>query len=132
MFYTAMKIISPLKKITPFLFYMVILSLILMHNYTTEAGGGVPVIAKMPVLSVREPAKDVGTMVEGTIIRHTFLLHNNGSLPLVIDRVDPGCSCTRVVHDPVVRPRRNSYLRVQIDTTGQSRHLDQIHCGFFQ
>jgi hypothetical protein len=103
-----------LKKNKSFILYAILLVSVFLDGHPAS-GADEP-----PVLFVREPAKDVGTIVEGTTIRHTFLLQNEGNTPLVIHRVDPGCSCTRVVHDSLVKSNRNSFLRVRIDTTGQT------------
>ena len=73
-----------------------------------------------PILFVEEPLKDMGTLVEGNLIRHTFLLTNKGGSPLIIDRVETDCSCTKVNHDPLIQPNRNSYLRVALDTSGRA------------
>jgi hypothetical protein len=107
-----------LGKNKPFILFAILLVSVFLDGH--PASGAEPTFFETPVLFVREPAKDVGTMVEGTIIRHTFLLQNKGNTPLVIHRVDPGCSCTRVVHDPQVKPNRNSFFRVRIDTAGQT------------
>jgi hypothetical protein len=103
-----------LRKNKSFILYAILLVSVFLDGHPASGADATP------ILFVREPAKDVGTIVEGTIIRHTFLLQNKGNTPLVIHRVDPGCSCTRVVHDLEVMPNRNSFLRVRIDTAGQT------------
>lgn len=75
---------------------------------------------KFPQAMVKAPHTQAGTVVEGTDIRHTFLLQNRGNAPLIISRAETDCSCTQILHDDVVLPGRNSYLRSVFRTWGRT------------
>ncbi len=48
------------------------------------------------------------------------MLQNKGDAPLLIDRVETECSCTRVHHDDIIKPGNNAYFRVTLNTAGQT------------
>ncbi|MCD4719827.1 MAG: DUF1573 domain-containing protein [Desulfobacula sp.] len=77
-------------------------------------------IKKSPLLVIEEPNINAGTVVEGFLIRHTFLLQNRGDAPLHITKVTTDCGCTKVKYDKIVEPDRNSYLRVAFNTAGEA------------
>lgn len=47
-----------------------------------------------PQLTAAEASFDFGTVMKGEKVEHTFVFHNTGTAPLVIDRVKSSCSCT--------------------------------------
>lgn len=109
-----------MKKTKTFFVLLPIFFLVLPGALGETSGSNVP------LLFIENPAIDAGTLVEGAVVRHTFLLQNRGGAPLVIDRTHTDCSCTQVHHDAVVHPDRNSYLRVVLDTAGQAGEWTKI------
>ncbi len=93
---------------------------LILFPYPLMGDQQIPPLSHAPSLFVEQTDIDVGTLVEGKSIRHTFLLKNKGNAPLIIDRVKTDCACTKVAHDPVIQPGRNSYLRVMMNTSGQT------------
>lgn len=77
-------------------------------------------LKKKPVLVIEEANIDAGTVVEGFLIRHTFLLKNRGEAPLHITKVETDCGCTKVKYDEIIAPDKNSYLRVTFNTAGEA------------
>ena len=46
-------------------------------------------------LVIEEAEFDFGYVPQNSKVSHLFFLHNGGEDPLVIERVVPGCGCTR-------------------------------------
>ncbi len=43
-----------------------------------------------PMLSITQGVYDFGTVPEGTIIKHSFIIKNNGDEPLLVQSVNTG------------------------------------------
>lgn len=74
----------------------------------------------VPILYIEKTDYSAGKVIEGQVIRHTFLVQNRGTAPLEIRRVETDCSCTRTHFDSLVAPGMNTYLRVVFKTAGQA------------
>lgn len=57
-----------------------------------------------PTLVVEETEADLGEVVRGNDRTHEFVLRNEGSEPLEIDRVESSCGCTVADFDRVIPP----------------------------
>lgn len=53
-----------------------------------------PAWAGGPRLVIPEQRYDFGTVEEGTVVRHAYVLRNEGDAPLKIEGVKPSCGCT--------------------------------------
>ncbi len=71
-----------------------------------------------PKLVVEEAVYDWGAVVRGTVVTHTFQLHNKGGTPLIIQRVKPACGCT-AVDEPkeAIPPGGSAPVTLKVDTT---------------
>jgi hypothetical protein len=56
-----------------------------------------------PHVSADTPVFNFGTLKQGKIVRHTFILKNTGNQPLIINDVDPECGCIKInfTHNPI-------------------------------
>ncbi len=58
-----------------------------------------------PVIKCEKPVHDFGTVWVGPVLRHTFIIKNEGNAPLEITRVKPSCGCTIAGNYPrVIQP----------------------------
>ena len=64
---------------------------------------------------------------EGIILKHTFVVTNNGDAPLIILDYKVGCSCTKVIlpTKPIL-PGETFNLLVTFDTNGKYNFQDRI------
>lgn len=83
---------------------------------------GTPPLAETP-LEAPEPTHDLGTLIKGDVVSHTFVLRNTGSEALTITRVFPSCGCTVTEFDATIPPGGEGEVRAEVDTatvTGKS------------
>ena len=59
---------------------------------------------------------DLGTLVFGKVMQHTFTLRNKEDVPITIKRTIPACSCSRV-HSIVTRPDQGEAVQGRLDRT---------------
>ncbi len=71
-------------------------------------------------LTVNAPVKDVGTVPKGEKIDWTFTVANTGSADLQILAAKPGCGCTVVDFDKVIRPGQSGKVIAHVDTSAFS------------
>ncbi len=68
---------------------------------------------------------DFGSVEQGIMVKHKFVLVNNGDQNLVIDRVVSSCGCTAAEPEKKeLKPQETTSLAVEFNTTG--REGDQI------
>ncbi len=63
---------------------------------TTRGSGSGPKVAGRPAAVMNHESYDFGNIIEGTKVKHTFVLKNIGNQDLLIHDIDAGCSCTTV------------------------------------
>lgn len=69
-----------------------------------------------PALVVEESEVDFGTVVRGNDRTHDFVLRNEGSEPLEIERVESSCGCTVASFDRVVPPGGTGKVTAVLET----------------
>ncbi|MBU6283855.1 DUF1573 domain-containing protein [bacterium] len=70
---------------------------------------------------VDQPVFDFGTVEPGTIVRHQYVIRNDGQHPLDLVKITPGCGCTYVKPvDKTIWPGHAGILEVALDTHGLS------------
>ena len=69
----------------------------------------------IPLVAV-EPTFDLGTLVKGDTVVHSFVLKNTGTEPLTIALVAPSCGCTVAEFDKIIPPGGEGKVRVDLDT----------------
>jgi len=73
-----------------------------------------------PHLAVAEPVHDLGTVAKGEKVDWTFTLRNTGSADLAITGARPGCGCTVVEFDKLIRPGQTGKVTAHLDTAAFS------------
>lgn len=74
-----------------------------------------------PNLLVSQKIASFGVVSPGTIVKYSFLLHNNGDSELKVNRVLALCNCiTTERSQSNIHPGGEATLQVKIDTTGYS------------
>jgi hypothetical protein len=74
-----------------------------------------------PKLEIKERVFDFGTVSQGTVVSHDFVVRNEGESNLIIQRIIPSCGCTAaaVSGDPIL-PGQERAIKVSFDTAGFS------------
>lgn len=71
-----------------------------------------------PKLSIDNPTFDFGTVSQGTVLNHEFVIKNLGNADLNIQRVVPACGCTVASVSPDnIAPGSQGKIKVEFDTT---------------
>jgi len=72
-----------------------------------------------PVLVVENPEHNFGTVPQGKLVEHAFIIRNDGNTDLEINRVVAACGCTAtVLDDRSVKPGGETRINVGFDTSG--------------
>jgi hypothetical protein len=95
------------------------------------AGPASPTAASGPQPRIEAPAPsyDFGTVLEGTPVKHEFMIKNTGQADLIIGQVQTSCGCTVAKSDKQrLRPGEQTELPVTFDTRHEkgraSRRID--------
>lgn len=56
---------------------------------------------------------------EGVQLKHTFVVTNKGTIPLIIYSYDVSCSCTKVTLPAPIAPGETGDILVEFDTNGK-------------
>ncbi len=81
----------------------------------TPPATAAPPASAVPLTAV-EPTFDLGTLVKGDTVIHSFVLKNTGKEPLTIERVAPSCGCTVAEFDKTIPPGGEGKVHVDLDT----------------
>jgi len=72
-----------------------------------------------PAISVGHPIYEFGSVVEGNVVTHPFVLTNSGDEPLTISQVVTSCGCTTTtLADKTLAPGASVSMEVALDTRG--------------
>ncbi|HVO74304.1 MAG TPA: DUF1573 domain-containing protein [Ignavibacteriaceae bacterium] len=74
-----------------------------------------------PKISMQQIEYDFGTVEQGTLVKHSFIITNNGGDVLIIKHVKASCGCTAA--DPEkkeLKPGESTNINVQFNTNGRS------------
>lgn len=69
-----------------------------------------------PVFSCDSTVFDWGSVTQGEVVTHSFLVKNTGSQPLKIERVKPACGCTTVNFDKVIGAGSTGRVILKVNT----------------
>lgn len=94
----------------------VCLQLVLGVAVLGVAPATVVVAQEVPKAVVPAPVVDKGVVPRGEVIRHAFEIRNDGTVPLAIAEVRPGCGCTVARFDESVAPGGKGVVEVELDT----------------
>ncbi len=76
-----------------------------------------PNVQKKPHILVEEPNFYGGTVSEGEIVTHRYVVKNTGDAPLNIKNVSTSCGCTAAnAGEKVVQPGGETYIEASLDT----------------
>lgn len=74
-----------------------------------------------PKISIDDLSHNFGTVSEGTIVKHSFKVKNEGNADLIIQRLVPSCGCTASNADSdLIKAGTEGAVNVEFDTTGFS------------
>lgn len=71
-----------------------------------------------PICSIPEPDFDWGTVIQGEVVTHSYVIENPGGLPLRIERVRPSCGCTTTDYDREIPPKGKGQVTLKTNTRG--------------
>jgi hypothetical protein len=76
---------------------------------------------KRGILKIEKPVHDFGSVTQGTVVKHDFILKNVGNADLRIQQVVAACGCTATATTSEVIPAGGEgTIHVQFDTAGFS------------
>src|SRR5512140_1343392 len=67
---------------------------------------------------VPEAAWSAGAVAKGQVIRHVFVVRNDGATDLHITEVRPSCGCTTAEYDRVIGPGQQGRVTLVVETKG--------------
>ena len=74
-----------------------------------------------PKISLQQIEYDFGTVEQGTIVKHSFIITNNGGDVLIIKDVSASCGCTAANPDKrELNPGESTNINVEFNTNGRS------------
>lgn len=71
-----------------------------------------------PVFTVDNPVCEFGSVPEGKIVKHTFMIRNTGDKDLRILEIQTGCGCTTASHTGRIAPGEEGSIDLELDTMG--------------
>jgi hypothetical protein len=71
-----------------------------------------------PVISIDNEVHDFGTILEGIVITHNFIVENKGNETLLIPRVRSVCACAVADYSKEVLPGQKGSITVEFDSKG--------------
>lgn len=72
-----------------------------------------------PTIFVDSAVHDFGSVNEGFVYYHTYVISNGGDSPLILEQIRPNCGCTTVeLPSNIIQPGASVRLDVNFDTTG--------------
>lgn len=83
----------------------------LLLGYSAEAGAA-------PGLYIEKDVYDFGTILEGTIITHDFIIENRGNEPLLIPNVRSTCACAVADYTEKILPGEKGKVTIEFDSKG--------------
>ncbi|MGE5809957.1 MAG: DUF1573 domain-containing protein [Ignavibacteria bacterium] len=74
-----------------------------------------------PKISLQQIEYDFGTVEQGTIVKHSFIITNNGGDVLIIKDISASCGCTAANPDKrELNPGESTNINVEFNTNGRS------------
>jgi len=74
-------------------------------------------IGPAPVIHLGETEHDWGTVLQGSLVKHSFEVENHGKAPLRILKVTSTCGCTSTRFDEWIEVGAVGIIELQVDTT---------------
>ena len=83
----------------------------LLFGFSAYAGAA-------PVLHMEADTYDFGTILEGTVITHDFVIENMGDEPLLIPNVRSTCACAVADYSEKILPGEKGKVTIEFDSKG--------------
>ena len=77
----------------------------------------------LPVAMIKNNEFIFNNALDGTIIKHDFIVQNNGDVLLQILNVKTGCGCSKANFDEQILPGKSGKIEIVIDTQGYGGKL---------
>ncbi|MBU0994907.1 MAG: DUF1573 domain-containing protein [Proteobacteria bacterium] len=74
--------------------------------------------SELPVAVAKQPHFEFGTVVEGTVVTHDFIIGNQGKVPLSIKDVKTSCGCTTANYTKTIEPGTEGKITIKGNTRG--------------
>lgn len=72
-----------------------------------------------PIIKVESPVFSYGSVPQGTLVKHDFIVKNTGTMDLVIQKAVAGCGCTAALPPSgPITPGQSAPISVTFDTSG--------------
>lgn len=72
-----------------------------------------------PIIQVENPVFSFGSVPQGTLVKHDFVVKNSGTMNLVIQKAVAGCGCTAALPPSgPIAPGQSAPISVTFDTSG--------------
>lgn len=78
----------------------------------------VKVLQEFAAIELPETSFDFGEILEGTEVKHDFLVKNTGTSPLQVRNVVTNCDCIKTEYDSEVAPGKQGKISVKVDSRG--------------
>jgi len=73
-----------------------------------------------PWLECKQSVYDFGKVSNYKMLEHTFLLYNNGNMPVEVNDIHSSCSCNvKQLENETIQPGKTTRLVTSMDTTGK-------------
>jgi len=77
-----------------------------------------------PVFYMEKDVYNFGSILEGTVVTHTFTIENRGNEPLLIPRVRSNCACAVADYSEKILPGEKGSVTLEFDSKGSGETVD--------
>ena len=104
-----------LKIVLKFVFVLTAALVTVLYSLESQAESEGP----YSQLQVKKPTFEFGSVPQGHVVEHEFVIANVGKGLLKIRKIHPACGCTAaVIESDEIKPGEETAIRVRFDTTG--------------
>ncbi len=112
------------KRITIIVFFICIICFAaLTASHARESSKPEKYLKKLPVAYIQNTNFKFSSVLEGTIVKHAYVIHNKGEAVLKIIHVKTSCGCTTAGYSKSVAPGKKGIISVKGNTTGYGGRL---------
>ncbi len=76
-------------------------------------------LAMAPIATIENGRFDFGTIQQGDVVKHDFVLKNEGKSTLILRSVKTSCGCTAVKYDKEIAPGKTTTMHVDFNSRGK-------------
>lgn len=100
--------------------YLPIIVVCLMFSLPVIYGRAQSPAQSVPKIACDSPELDFGSRSQTNAVRHTFIIKNDGQLPLTISRIHACCGATTRLATNSVPPQTNTVLELTLSLSGRT------------